>query len=116
MIDYDVRDRDPAAETDPDYAGELTQQIRERLEAFGPPWASGPISVRTETSYEMGQPPVTQSTPERELTYIIAHTVHHYAIIAIMAGISGVQLDSSIGLAPSTVDNRRTAAKHEIDQ
>ena len=49
----------------------------------------------------------TGSTVQRELMYVLSHTVHHYAIISLLALQSGVKLDAEFGVAPSTLAYRR---------
>ncbi len=102
IVDYDARGRDPRVESDPAFARQLTRQLRASLEPFPAEMLSRSIAVRTEVSYAEGEPPVTQSTLGRELAYIIAHAIHHYALIAVMARLNGVALDPNFGLAPST--------------
>ena len=46
---------------------------------------------------------MTGSTFGRELVYAIAHAIHHYALISIMAGLMGAKLPKHFGVAPSTV-------------
>lgn len=102
VVDYDARDRDPRLETDAAFARQLTRQLRASLETLSPEMLTRAIAVRTEVSYDSGEPPVTQSSLGRELAYVIAHAIHHYALIAVMARLSGVWLDADFGLAPST--------------
>jgi hypothetical protein len=40
--------------------------------------------------------------------YSIAHAVHHYALIGLMAGVMGLKLPAGFGIAPSTL-------KHQAD-
>ena len=48
------------------------------------------------------------STMERELMGLITHSIHHLAIIALIARSFGHQLDSDLGKAPSTIAYERT--------
>lgn len=111
VVDYDARDRDPRVETNPDFARQLTRQLRASLETVSPELLTRSISVRTEVSYDAGEPPITQSTLGRELAYIIAHAIHHYALIAVMARLNGVCLDPNFGLAPSTAAYEKAGGK-----
>jgi hypothetical protein len=54
-------------------------------------------------SYAQGHSPLTGSTFGRELVYCIAHAIHHYALISIMARLMEVKLPEHFGFAPSTV-------------
>ena len=102
VIDYDHRDRDLRVETDLTIARQFTRELRTALEALPPEILAQPIAARTEVSYASGAAPVTASSLGRELAYVIAHAIHHYALIAVMARLSGVWLDADFGLAPST--------------
>ena len=43
-----------------------------------------------------------RSTLRRELAFVISHTVHHQALIAMLLAVAGLQVPESFGLAPST--------------
>lgn len=43
-----------------------------------------------------------RSTSQRELFYLFDHTVHHMALIRVLAEFWGVELSKNFGLAPST--------------
>jgi len=42
--------------------------------------------------------------------YAVAHAVHHYALIGVMAGIMGVELPAGFGVAPSTLKHQSKTA------
>ena len=63
-----------------------------------------------EVSYEPGNSPVTQSSLGRELVYAIAHGIHHYALISVMARLLNAELPPHFGVAPSTVAHQRNVA------
>ena len=46
---------------------------------------------------------VSPSTIERELKFLVSHTVHHYAIIALQLRHQGVEPGPEFGVAPSTL-------------
>ena len=52
----------------------------------------------------------TESTPERDLQYLQAHTIHHYALIAMILRLQGREPGKGFGVAPSTLTfrNRQT--------
>lgn len=105
-VDYDDRKREEAWETRPQTALEVTRRLRRRL-AMVPTAALGAaVEARCEVSYVPGVSPVTGSTLGREMVYAIAHAVHHYALIAVMAGLLGVRVPERFGVAPSTVAHR----------
>ena len=108
LIDYDQRERDLRLEREPELALALTRQMRNALAAISPEQLSTPIWARCEVSYEHGHSPVTHSTLGRELVYAIAHGIHHYALIAVMARLMGVDVPPHFGVAPSTVNHTKT--------
>lgn len=109
-IDYDHRKRDPRVETDPVFALELARQIRASLAALVPDRLDTSVTARCEVSYAHGQSPETRSTLGREIGYSIAHAIHHYALIAVMARVMDVPLPAHFGIAPSTVVHLRETA------
>jgi uncharacterized damage-inducible protein DinB len=107
-VDYDRRQRDPAIETRPDLARALTAEMRRTLEQLEPEALRSEVTARCEVSYTHGNSPVTRSTLGRELVYCIAHAIHHYALIAVMARLLDVSLPDDFGIAPSTVKHNTT--------
>ena len=107
VVDFDLRDRDPRIETDPDQSLALTQQIRASLAQWKPGDLARSVETRCEISYAPGASPVTGSTLGRELAYAIAHAIHHFAIIAILGRLQGIELPEEFGMAPSTLAHLR---------
>ncbi len=102
-VDYDHRERDVRIEAQPDFALALTQQMRAQLERLPVGSLDAPVRARCEVSYAHGHSPVTGSTFGREMVYAIAHAIHHYALISVMARLMGANLPEHFGVAPSTV-------------
>ena len=50
------------------------------------------------------------STVRRELIFLVSHTVHHYALIAVMLRHQAVGLPADFGVAPSTLRHQRRLA------
>ena len=110
VVDYDHRQRDVRIETQPDFALVLTRRIRAGLEGLEPAGLDSGVIARCEVSYAHGDSPMTKSSVGRELVYIIAHAIHHYALISVMARLQGVDLPVAFGVAPSTVAHIEKAA------
>jgi hypothetical protein len=70
-----------------------------------------PLAVTCKTSYATNSSQVSPSTIGREIMYSVAHAVHHYALIAVMGGIMGLQMPRGFGVAPSTLKHQAEAAK-----
>ncbi len=106
-VDYDHRERDARIESQPDFALALTQQMRAQLEKLPLGALDAPVRVRCEVSYAHGDSPVTGSTFGREMVYSIAHAIHHYALISVMARLMDAKLPEQFGVAPSTVAHEK---------
>jgi uncharacterized damage-inducible protein DinB len=102
-VDYDRRERNPRIETEPAFALNLTRLMREHLQRLTSDDLARSVRTRCEVSYVPGNSPLTVSTYGRELVYAIAHAIHHYALISVMARLLEVILPPHFGVAPSTV-------------
>jgi hypothetical protein len=103
IVDYDHRERDTRIESQPDFALSLTRQMRSQLEQLPLSAIHASVRARCEVSYTDGDSPVTGSTFGREMVYAIAHAIHHYALISVMARLMDAKLPEHFGVAPSTV-------------
>jgi hypothetical protein len=52
----------------------------------------------------------SQSSVTRELQALLSHTVHHYALIALMLQLNGFEVPEELGVAPSTLRRWRETA------
>ena len=101
-IDYDDRKRGTAAETDVNVAVHSLAGTRGRLDRFDADAYAAEISVRELVHYH-GEPATTASTLERELMGLITHSIHHLAIIAMIARSCSFPVQKNLGKAPSTI-------------
>lgn len=101
-IDYDARKRDKRISTDRLYAIEITVQLIEKLRGLDCEGASLKVKMDCRLDEEEGAV-WTDSTPERDLQYLQAHTIHHYALIAMILRLQGQEPDKGFGVAPSTL-------------
>lgn len=103
-VDYDGRARDLLCEQDLDVALQRAERLElwlERLIADPTPQPSSPLLVRE--SWDADQPPAwLPSTADREAVVVLAHAVHHYAILAVIAHACGLPVDREFSLAPAT--------------
>ena len=60
-----------------------------------------PVKVLAADSSPDGN--VISSTVGRELQYLLDHTIHHYAIIAIILKAQSITVPEEFGVAPSTL-------------
>lgn len=98
-IDYEHRARDPLIETDMAYATGVMSSLIERLETLAADGADAALRVRSETI----EGAAADSSLLRELEFLISHTVHHYALIAVMCRLLGHVPAADFGMAPSTL-------------
>jgi len=103
IVDYDHRARDARIESQPDFALALTREMLGQLKRLPLSALETPVRARCEVSYAHGESPVTGSTFGREMVYAIAHAIHHYALISVMARLMEAKLPEHFGIAPSTV-------------
>jgi uncharacterized damage-inducible protein DinB len=109
-IDYDQRERDPLVEQQRAYAIDKFTLVAEQLAAL-PTQDSTPLLVRLDSSLA---PEIAEawgaSTVRRELQFLISHSVHHYALIALLLRLQGFDPPASFGVAPSTLAYWKRAA------
>lgn len=109
-IDYDARDRDEIVEKDRTAALSRIDSIIERLERLSPEGFHKEVRVISEnSSRNTASPEWSRSSVARELQFLLSHTVHHYAIIAIMMRLQGIEPGEAFGVAPSTLRQWREA-------
>jgi len=109
-LNYDHRERGTMVETDRRAALVATRVLRKEFEQVDPALLARTLSVSCKTSYAGDEAQTSPSTVGREAMYVVAHAVHHYALIGIMAGIMGIALPAGFGVAPSTLKHRSTIA------
>ena len=102
-LNYDHRERGTLVETDRFAALNATRALREGYERLSPAWLERELAVTCKTSYASTGSQTSGSTVGREIMYVVAHAVHHYALIGIMGGLMGLQMPAGFGVAPSTV-------------
>lgn len=110
-LNYDHRERGTLVENDRFAALNATRELREGYEKLAPIFLTRLLAVTCRTSYSAGGSQVSPSTVGREIMYSVAHAVHHYALIGVMAGIMGLPLPPGFGVAPSTLKHQADIAK-----
>lgn len=99
-VDYASRRRTLAVGEDRLLGMLRIAEVVERLDGLRPVGSNTPVLVRAED--ELGDV-WTPSTVGRELEFLRSHTVHHYALIALILRAHQVHVASSFGVAPSTL-------------
>jgi hypothetical protein len=107
-IDYDDRERAPDIETSPLAAAAALARAARGLAQLASRDLDCDIEVRMDTG-ESDERPWTRSTVRRELQFLLSHTVHHYALIAMICRMHDRPVGENFGVAPSTLKHRRRA-------
>jgi len=105
-LNYDHRERGTLVEKDRFAALNATRELRAGFEKLNPDFLARHLNVTCKTSYSTSGSQVSPSTVGREVMYAVAHAVHHYALIGVMAGIMDVKLPAGFGVAPSTLKHQ----------
>ena len=107
-IDYDARQRQANLETERRVAEATLEEISRALEALDPSEIGRPLEVKVDAAaWEDPALHWHQSTLGRELQFLLSHTVHHYALIALILRGRGFDPGEDFGVAPSTLEHER---------
>lgn len=110
-VDYEARERDPGLEARRERAVEVLRGIVQQFaswEAMSP--SDRPLKVREEADDVAAAATWVASSARRELQFLLSHTVHHYALIAVQCRLLGVEPGRNFGVAPSTLRHRRAVS------
>jgi hypothetical protein len=102
-LNYDHRERGTLVENDRFAALNATRQLRAGYQLLSAECLPRELTVTCKTSYATTGSQASSSTVGREIMYVVAHAVHHYALIGIMGGLMGLNIPLGFGVAPSTV-------------
>ncbi len=106
-IDYDARERDERLEREPGRAAELLRSLIRELSPREPFALADPVLVRMEAPAGAGpEEHWHPSTVGRELAFLVSHTVHHLALVALALRRSDRAVPVELGVAPSTLAHR----------
>ena len=113
LVDYDQRLRLEQVETSRSFAKEFMTDIVNRLKSSRCYAADLPLSVRMDsgTNHTSEEESVCHSSFGRELQFLVSHTVHHFAIIAIFCLLANIDLPEGFGVAPSTLKHQACARR-----
>jgi uncharacterized damage-inducible protein DinB len=102
MVDYDRRQRGTEVETSRAAALDAIGRQERQLRRF-PPRAEQTALCLTALVSPSLPAVVVPTSVGRELAFVLSHTVHHNALIAVMAQLLGVPVPERFGYAPSTI-------------
>jgi len=108
VLDYDRRARDTEVERCRRAALETIRRQEQQLLEL--PWPPGSQSLSLSVLLTPDAMPVEVCTSlDRELAFVLSHTIHHNALVAVMAKLLGVPVPQDFGFAPSTLAHGRSA-------
>lgn len=110
VIDYDSRRRECELERSATLGLAELQNLREMLQYVEVSFQ--PVTVESEISCLQQDSRKCESTFDRELVYLIYHTIHHVAYAALLIRQIGLSPDASIGNAPATATYLRRSDAH----
>ena len=105
-INYDLRSRDMALESDKAYCAQQLQELKSKLAAINCSEDSRELMIKDDHS-DQAMP----SSLCRELMFLIGHTEHHSAMIAAMLRMLGYRVDQQFGVANATLNYQSTIGK-----
>lgn len=101
-VDYNKRERDARVERDRHYAAARMRFAAEALQSMRVTDGEAPLFVALE-----GAPPEAaswgRSSVRRELQFLLSHTIHHYALVALMLRLMNFEPGPEFGVNPSTL-------------
>jgi uncharacterized damage-inducible protein DinB len=99
-VDYDARARDPRLEREREAALARMRDLVAALRDLQTSDGERRLLVKMDCGEADGW---AESTVRRELQFLISHTVHHYALIALILRLQGIETGPGFGVAPSTL-------------
>ena len=107
-VDYGRRGRDRTLEEERSKALAKMREVNERLRQVDLA-ADRPLTVALDSAQSPAGAALRwmPSSFARELQFLASHTVHHYAIIAIILRLLGIDPGHDFGVAPSTLEFER---------
>ncbi|MDF3130233.1 hypothetical protein P0Y35_13580 [Kiritimatiellaeota bacterium B1221] len=106
-VDYDQRPRRDVQQQDPVAMRLWIGELSKKMNDLHPQDLSRALKVKMDCGSEM-EDPWSGSTVLRELQFLLSHTVHHFALIAMILRDQGIEAPEGFGVAPSTL-------KHEAE-
>lgn len=107
-IDYDARKRDKEIESNLEAAQFALATVSRRITQLGSTSDRQALIAVRETVLPSSPAVTISSTCERELMGLITHSIHHLAIIVLMAKAFDYEVDEDFGKAPSTIAFERS--------
>ena len=100
-VQHDVRERNTTLERDPQAFVAALTPIVQWLEGLDPALLETPLTVCQVPRVDAPETR-SESTLRRELLFLTSHTIHHLALVAMLAEVQGITLPDDLGVAYST--------------
>ena len=113
VLDYNVRSRETALESDPELALNAVEEFNSWLVEQN--FEEIDLVVESEVAVSESLSTTLNSNNHRELVYIVAHTFHHLAYANLLAKVLNVATPDHIGVAPATATFLREAS-HNLNK
>ncbi|MGH9799856.1 MAG: DinB family protein [Blastocatellia bacterium] len=101
-VNYDLRERNELIEKDRFVAMTKIRETVDRLNEVSDSDDSD-LLVKLEGEQAQSESAWSRSSINRELQFLLSHTVHHYALIAVLLRLQGFQPSPDFGVAPTTL-------------
>lgn len=101
-VNYNEREREMLIETDRNFAITKLQIIISELESLAIE-DDASLLVCIENGDADNPSSWCHSSVSRELQFLLSHTTHHYALIALLLKLQGHEVDKEFGVTPSTL-------------
>jgi uncharacterized damage-inducible protein DinB len=110
-VNYDLRARDERVEKSRLFAAAKIKALIEGLSRLPAAAERRELEVLLEGSAEPAEAAEwSRSSVQRELQFLLSHTIHHYSIVAVALRAQGFEPGASFGIAPSTLRYWRQTA------
>lgn len=100
FVDYDHRDRTVDFELDRAAAVQVLHEIRDAFETLA--FDEKPLKILQNYDPQIPKQPAVSGVA-RELTFLVSHSIHHYALIGIILRLNFIEVPQHFGFAPSTI-------------
>lgn len=107
-IDYEARDRSSLVSSNRLAAIDAINSAIEQLQELSLQAHALDIYVEEQGAADGLARRRAPSSVDRELQFLISHTVHHYALLAMITRLEGRELMAGFGVSPSTLRYRNT--------
>jgi len=100
-VHYHARPRNMEVENDPKVAVNRLRFLCNQLHRIG----DGNVSLEVSDG---GIAEPSKSSLSRELEFLVSHTVHHFALITVLANKFCIEVPENFGIAPTTLEYRES--------